>query len=55
MQINNTSECENCRYCSLNENNKAKILVTCDFDEKTRIYGQHVDCDKKEIIKCSEE
>lgn len=55
MQIDNTSQCENCRYCQMNESNKAKIMVTCDFDGKTRIYGQHIDCDKKEAIECSEE
>ena len=55
MRIDNTSYCENCRYCTLDESNKAKIMVTCDFDGKTRIYGQYVDCDRKEEAECSEE
>jgi len=53
--MTNTSECVGCKYCVLDESNKAKILVTCDFDGKTRIYGQYIDCDKKEVEKCSEE
>lgn len=53
MKIDDTSQCEGCRYASLDESNKAKILVTCDFDGKTRIYGQHIECERKE--KCSEE
>lgn len=55
MQVDNTSQCENCRYSVLDESNKAKIMVYCDFDGKTRIYGQHVDCDRKEVVACSEE
>lgn len=55
MKIDDTSACEGCKYCTLDESNKAKILVTCDFDGKTRIYGQHIECERKEVIKCSEE
>ena len=55
MKIDNTSHCSGCKYCSMDMSNKAKIMVTCDFDGKTRIYGQYVDCDKKELAECSEE
>ena len=55
MRIDNTSGCEGCKYCTLDESNKAKIMVTCDFDGKTRIYGQYIDCDKKEVAECLEE
>ena len=55
MAIDNTSQCEGCKFCILDESNSAKILVTCDIDGKTRIYGQHMDCDKREEMRCLEE
>ena len=63
MAISNTSECEKCKFCILDDSDRAKILVTCERDGKTRYYGQYIDCDHKEEIKaeikeeieCSEE
>ena len=55
MKIDNVSQCSGCKYCTMDESNKAKIMVTCDFDGKTRIYGQHIECERKEVVKCSEE
>ena len=55
MAISNTSSCETCKFCTLDETNSAKILVTCEYDGKTRYYGQYIDCDHKEEIECSEE
>jgi len=55
MAISNTSECEKCKFCTLDETNSAKIMVTCEYDGKTRYYGQYIDCDHKEEIECSEE
>lgn len=55
MQISDTSHCEGCKFCVVNEINKAKILMYCELDEKERIYGAAFICDRKEELKCSEE
>ena len=47
MIIDNTSQCENCIYSILDESNPAKIMTFCQIDEHWRIYGSHLQCDKK--------
>lgn len=51
MKIDNTSQCENCKYCITDDSNSAKIMMYCELDEKNRIYGMYVDCERKEEIK----
>ena len=55
MAINNTSICLMCKFCICDDSDRAKILVTCERDGKTRIYGQYLDCDHMEEIECLEE
>jgi hypothetical protein len=55
MKIDNTSQCETCKFCICDDSNSAKILMTCERDGKTRYYGQYIDCDRKEVVACSEE
>lgn len=45
----NTSECENCIYCTLDESNKARIKVYCETRNKTYYYGQCVPCEEKKV------
>lgn len=51
MTIDNTSQCSKCKFCTLDESNSAKILVYCRIDDKYRIWGAHLECDRKEEIK----
>jgi len=43
-----TTECENCRYGTINEIDKAHIKVYCAYKEKTYNYGQRIPCEFKE-------
>ncbi len=50
-----TSECEECYYGIINEENPAKIKVFCKDRNKEYYYGQCIPCDnktKKGILKC---
>lgn len=40
-----TSECERCIYGDLDETNKAKIIIHCDYKDKNYIYGACIPCD----------
>lgn len=51
MQIDNTSQCENCVHCSNISGTKSKLIIHCDYSERDYIYGMHVDCDNKVIRK----
>ncbi len=46
-----TSECEKCSHCSLDESNKAKIIIHCNLKDHDYIYGQRISCSKMEISK----
>ena len=48
MTTDTTADCETCRYGVLDENNPAKIMVYCKIEDRWRIYGSHLNCDKKE-------
>ena len=50
MKINDTSYCEGCKFCTMDDSNKAKIMMYCELDEKNRIYGAYVDCERKEEV-----
>lgn len=43
-----TSECEQCLHSTLDESNKAKIMVYCNIKEKWYIYGKCIPCEFKE-------
>lgn len=42
-----TSECINCIHATINDSNKAKIIVHCNEKEKDYIWGQCIPCDSK--------
>lgn len=48
MQMINTSECEECRYGSIDDSNKAIVKVHCNKKEKIYYYGQCIPCEDKE-------
>lgn len=41
-------ECDDCIHSTLDEANKAKIMVYCKVKGKWYIYGQCIPCDMKE-------
>lgn len=51
--INNTSDCEKCKYAKIDEANKARIKIICSYRDKIYYYGQHIECDdyEKEGVK----
>lgn len=51
MTTDTTADCETCKFCTLDESNSAKILVYCRIDDKYRIWGAHLECDRKEEVK----
>ena len=48
MIIDNVSQCEDCKFSEVDESNPAKIMVYCRIDDKYRIFGSHLECDRKE-------
>ena len=40
-----TSECENCKYGIINDENKARVKVLCTYREKEYYYGACIPCD----------
>lgn len=54
MSMINSSECEFCKYGTLDETNKAKIMVYCAVKDKRYIYGQCIPCDDKLSISKTE-
>jgi hypothetical protein len=41
----NSSKCETCKYGTIDESNKARIIVECSLKEKKYCYGQYISCD----------
>ena len=41
----NTKDCEKCKYCTLDESNKAIIKIICSMHNKEYNYGQRIECD----------
>lgn len=41
-----TDECETCKYVIINEENKARIKVTCTLKNKTYNWGQYIPCNE---------
>lgn len=42
-----TSECENCKFGIIKDEDKAKVKVLCTYKEKEYYYGQCIPCDNK--------
>lgn len=42
-----TSECEECKYGTIDESNKARIKVICAYKNKEYHYGQCIPCENK--------
>ena len=40
-----TSECEFCQYGTIDDSDKARVMVHCDYRNKTYFYGQCVPCE----------
>ena len=49
MKMIITSECEHCKYGVIDDSNKAKIVVYCNYKEKEYLYGQCIPCDYYEV------
>lgn len=45
MKMIITSECEGCRYGSVDERNPRKVMVYCEKRERGYFYGQCIACD----------
>lgn len=41
----NTKDCERCKYCTLDESNKAVIKIKCSAHDKEYYYGQRIECE----------
>ena len=46
-----TSECEFCRYGTVDDSNKARVMVHCDYRDKIYYFGQCVPCEDFEKLK----
>lgn len=44
------NDCEKCKYCTIEEESKARVYVYCEAREKKYIYGQCIPCDDREEI-----
>lgn len=42
----NTSECEFCKYGTVDDSNKARVMVNCEYKGKTFYYGQSILCEE---------
>lgn len=40
-----TSQCESCKYGTIDDSNKARIKVICNYKNKTYYYGACIPCD----------
>jgi hypothetical protein len=40
-----TSECEFCKYGTVDDTDKAKVKVICSYKEKTYYYGTCITCE----------
>lgn len=46
MNVMTCDQCATCQHCTLEEESKARIYVTCDLHEGSRwFFGQYVNCD----------
>lgn len=47
MKTINTSKCEKCKYGTIDEVNKGRIVIHCSFHDKDYLYGTRIVCDKE--------
>lgn len=47
MSLIKTSECRKCAHSTIDDTNKAKVIIHCKAKGKEFIYGQYVECDVK--------
>lgn len=48
MEVMSCDICETCQYGHIEEENKARIYVTCDLNEGKRwFFGQYICCEDK--------
>ena len=40
-----TSQCEKCKFGTVDETDKARVIVYCSSKDKTYYYGQCIPCD----------
>ena len=40
-----TSQCEFCEYGIVDDTNKARVMVSCDYKNKQYYYGQCIQCE----------
>ena len=43
-----TSQCEECKYGTIDDSNKARVKVICSKKEKVYYFGQCIPCDDRE-------
>lgn len=43
-----TSECEFCKYGTVDDTNKVRVMVHCGYKNKDYFYGQCVPCENME-------
>lgn len=41
----NTSQCEKCRYGTIDDSNKARVTIYCADKKKKYSYGQRIPCE----------
>jgi len=51
MSLIKTSECRKCTHSTIDDTNKAKVIIHCKAKEKEFIYGQYVECDMRKVAK----
>ena len=47
MSLIKTSECVKCAHSTIDDTNKAKVIIHCKAKGKEFIYGQYVECNVK--------
>lgn len=49
MKITNTSQCDKCSCCKIDDSNKARVIVHCSKKNKDYYYGQRINCEEPEV------
>ena len=49
MKVNNSTKCEKCIYGSIDDSNKAKVIVRCSKKNKEYFYGQRINCEDVDL------
>ena len=50
----NTSECEFCKYGTVDDSDKARVMVNCSYKGKVFYYGKNILCEDFEKEKINE-